>query len=89
MPQLLIRLSPTITYTERNDSLGLCVIQDILTFAFYDDAFDSPYIKSPRDLWRFTDVPEHRLSTPIHFKKASGKSVSLEILCETRHRELL
>ncbi|KAJ5089482.1 hypothetical protein N7532_008166 [Penicillium argentinense] len=32
------------TYTERNDSLGLCVLQDILTYAFEDDAFASPHI---------------------------------------------
>ncbi|PYH94478.1 hypothetical protein BO71DRAFT_475974 [Aspergillus ellipticus CBS 707.79] len=37
------------TYTERNDNLGLCIIKDILTFAFLDDAFDSEYIKCPRD----------------------------------------
>ncbi|OGE55433.1 hypothetical protein PENARI_c004G04263 [Penicillium arizonense] len=61
---------PYYTYTERNDSLGLCVIQDILTYAFLDDAFDSPYLKTPRDIWRLTDIPEHRLSTPIHFKKS-------------------
>ncbi|KAI9037217.1 uncharacterized protein KD926_000723 [Aspergillus affinis] len=56
------------TYTERNDNLGLCVIQDILTFAFLDDAFDSEYIKCPRDVWTLTDIPDHRLSTPIEFK---------------------
>ena len=60
---------PVFTYTERNDNLGLCVIQDILMYAFFDDAFDSPYIQSPRDIWRLTDVPDHRFSTPIHFKK--------------------
>ncbi|OJJ82561.1 uncharacterized protein ASPGLDRAFT_1496032 [Aspergillus glaucus CBS 516.65] len=62
-------VSPVFTYTERNDNLGLCVIQDILMYAFLDDAFDSPYIQSPRDIWRVTDVPDHRFSTPIHFKK--------------------
>lgn len=60
---------PVFTYTERSDNLGLCVIQDILMYAFLNDAFDSPYIKSPRDIWRLTDVPDHRFSTPIHFKK--------------------
>lgn len=39
-------------------------------YAFLDDAFDSPYIKRPRDIWLLTDVPEHRLSTPIHFKES-------------------
>lgn len=24
----------------------------------------------PRDIWRYTSVPAHRLSTPIHFKKS-------------------
>ena len=37
-------------------------------YAFLDDAFASPYIKHPRDIWRLTTVPKHRLSTPIHFK---------------------
>lgn len=30
--------------------------------------FDSEHIKCPRDIWRLTAVPEHRLSTPINFK---------------------
>lgn len=64
----LTRTSPIFTYTERNDNLGLCVIQDILEFAFRDGAFASKYIKKPRDVWRYTHVPDHRLSTPIHFK---------------------
>ncbi|KAF7166244.1 hypothetical protein CNMCM5623_000001 [Aspergillus felis] len=62
-------VAPVFTYTERNDNLGLCVIQDILEFAFRDGAFASEYIKKPRDVWRYTDVPNHRLSTPIHFKE--------------------
>lgn len=66
----LIRVSPIFSYTERNDSLGLCVIQDILTFAFEDDAFDCPDIKSPRDIWTWTEIPKHRLSTPIHIKRS-------------------
>ncbi|CAG8079571.1 unnamed protein product [Penicillium nalgiovense] len=63
---------PKFMYTERNDSLGLCVIHDILTYAFLDDAFASPYIKCPRDIWRLTKIPEHRQSTPIHFKESLG-----------------
>jgi hypothetical protein len=35
-----------------------------------DNAFASERIKSPRDIWRFTDVPDHRLSTPLHFKES-------------------
>ncbi|KAJ6115235.1 hypothetical protein N7486_001013 [Penicillium sp. IBT 16267x] len=62
--------SSIFTYTERNDNLGLCVIQDILMYAFLDDAFASEHIKCPRDIWRLTIVPEHRLSTPIQFKKS-------------------
>ncbi|OXV07667.1 hypothetical protein Egran_04567 [Elaphomyces granulatus] len=62
--------SPVFTYTERNDNLGLCVIQDVLEYAFLDNAFASERIKEPRDIWRYTNVPEHRLSTPIHFKKS-------------------
>ncbi|KAH3307662.1 hypothetical protein KXV87_007711 [Aspergillus fumigatus] len=62
-------VAPVYTYTERNDNLGLCVIQDVLEFAFRDGAFASKYIKEPRDIWRYTHVPAHRLSTPIHFKE--------------------
>ncbi|KAB8259317.1 hypothetical protein BDV32DRAFT_159408 [Aspergillus pseudonomiae] len=61
---------PVFTYTERNDNLGLCVIQDILEYAFCDGAFASDRIKEPRDIWRYTHVPAHRLSTPIHFKES-------------------
>lgn len=41
---------PVYTYTERNDNLGLCVIQDILEYAFLDNAFASERIKKPRDI---------------------------------------
>ncbi|KAL2006851.1 hypothetical protein VTN00DRAFT_9519 [Thermoascus crustaceus] len=61
---------PVFTYTERNDNLGLCVIQDILEYAFLDNAFASERIKKPRDIWLYTHVPHHRLSTPIHFKES-------------------
>ncbi|KAJ5084902.1 hypothetical protein NUU61_009481 [Penicillium alfredii] len=61
---------PVYTYTERNDNLGLCVIQDILMYAFLDNAFDSQHIKCPRDIWRLTVIPEHRLNTPINFKES-------------------
>lgn len=37
--------------------------------AFRDDAFASKYIREPRDVWRYTHVPSHRLSTPIHLKE--------------------
>ncbi|QSS61296.1 hypothetical protein I7I51_03469 [Histoplasma capsulatum] len=59
---------PIFTYTERNDNLAFCVIQDIIEFAFVDQAFSSEHIKEPRDIWRHTKVPAHRKSTPIHFK---------------------
>ncbi|KAJ8149190.1 hypothetical protein LV165_008185 [Aspergillus fumigatus] len=63
-------VAPVFTYTERNDNLGLCVIQDILEYAILDDAFASQRIKRPRDIWLYTHVPDHRLSTPIHFKES-------------------
>jgi hypothetical protein len=63
-------VAPVFTYTERNDNLGLCVIQDILEYAILDDAFASQRIKRPRDVWLYTHVPDHRLSTPIHFKES-------------------
>ncbi|KAJ5676455.1 uncharacterized protein N7477_002088 [Penicillium maclennaniae] len=64
---------PFFTYTERNDNLGLCVIQDILEYVFLANAFASEHIKCPRDIWNLTKIPEHRLSTPIHFKEAIKK----------------
>ena len=67
---LLTLQRPVFTYTERNDNLSLCVIQDILELAFLDDPFASERIKEPRDIWRFTHVPGHRLGTPLHFKES-------------------
>ncbi|KAB8254281.1 hypothetical protein BDV32DRAFT_143040 [Aspergillus pseudonomiae] len=61
-------IAPVFMYTERNDNLGLYIIQDILEFAFRDDTFASKYIKEPRDVWRYTHVLNHQLGTPIHFK---------------------
>ncbi|TQB77085.1 hypothetical protein MPDQ_005571 [Monascus purpureus] len=71
---LLMRVTHWLNKGKRNkgvvnDNLGLCVIQDILEFAFRDDAFASEYIKELRDVWWYTHVPNHRLSTPIHFKE--------------------
>ncbi|KAL4870886.1 hypothetical protein BDV12DRAFT_195076 [Aspergillus spectabilis] len=57
---------PVFIYTERNDNLALCVIQDIIEYAIVDGAFASEYIKEPRDVWKYTRVPHHRLSTPLH-----------------------
>jgi len=62
--------APIFTYTERNDNLGLCVVQDILEYGFQDEVFASDRIKKPRDIWLYTDVPEHRLSVPIHIKES-------------------
>jgi hypothetical protein len=39
-------------------------------YAFLDDAFESPFIKRPREIWELINVPGHRHSTPIHFKKS-------------------
>jgi len=72
------------TYTERNDNLGLCVIQDILMYAFLDDAFDSPYIRCPRDIWCLTRVPDHRLSTPIEFKDSVKELPILRSSCQNQ-----
>ncbi|EAW21814.1 FluG domain protein [Aspergillus fischeri NRRL 181] len=38
---------PVYTYTERNDNLGLCVIQDILEYAFLDNAFATHRLSTP------------------------------------------
>ena len=64
-----MRLRPIFTYTERNDNLGLCVVQDLLEYAFQDEIFGSDRIKESHDIWLYTDVPEHRLSVPIHIKE--------------------
>lgn len=60
---------PRFSYFERNDNLGMCVIQDILHFALEDGAFSSNRIQEPADIWRYTDVSPHRKSVPIHIKK--------------------
>lgn len=64
-----MRLRPIFTYTERNDNIGLCVVQDLLEYAFQDEICASDRITEPRDIWLYTDVPEHRLSVPIHIKE--------------------
>ncbi|KAJ5235167.1 uncharacterized protein N7469_004335 [Penicillium citrinum] len=64
---------PTYTYTERNDNLKLCVIQNTLIYTFLDDTFDSPYIRYPHKIWCLTRVPDHRPSTPIKFKNSIRK----------------
>lgn len=63
--------SAVFTYTERNDNLGLCVIQGLLEFAIQDNIFASQRIKKARDIWLYTNVPEHRLSVPIHIKESA------------------
>ena len=42
--------------------------QDMLEYAFQDDVFDSEHIRHPRDIWLYSDVPQHRLSVPIHIR---------------------
>ena len=71
---LLTLQRPAFTYTERNDNLSLCVIQDILELAFLDGAFASECVKEPRDIWRFTHVPGHQLSTPPYTLKRALKT---------------
>ncbi|QSS61814.1 hypothetical protein I7I51_03991 [Histoplasma capsulatum] len=61
--------APRYTYIERNDNLGLCVIQDILEYGLEDEVFASEYIQEPRDIWRYTEIPAHRKSVPIHIKE--------------------
>ncbi|KAJ5577516.1 uncharacterized protein N7459_006480 [Penicillium hispanicum] len=57
-------------YTERNDNLGLYVIQDVIKYAFLNNTFDSEHIKRLRDIWDLIKVLKYYLSTPIHFKKS-------------------
>ena len=59
-------LRPVYIYTERNDNLAFCAIQDIIEYALVDGAFASEHIKKPQDIWKYTKVPDHRLSTPLH-----------------------
>lgn len=44
-------------------------VQDLLEYAFQDKVFTSDRIKGPHDIWLYTEVPEHRLSAPIHMKE--------------------
>jgi hypothetical protein len=45
------------------------MIQDILEYVFLDNASASEHIKCLRDIWRLTNVQDHRLSTPVHFEE--------------------
>ncbi|KAL2368443.1 hypothetical protein RJ035_007374 [Blastomyces gilchristii] len=60
--------APRYIYIERNDNLGLYVIQDILEYVLEDQVFASEFIQEPRDIWCYTDIPAHRKSVPIHIK---------------------
>ncbi|PKX96489.1 uncharacterized protein P174DRAFT_457272 [Aspergillus novofumigatus IBT 16806] len=53
------RRNQVYTYTKQNDNLSLCVIQDILEYAFLNNT-----------LPLYTHVPAHQLSTLIHFKES-------------------
>ena len=59
-------LRPVYIYTEQNDNLAFCAIQDIIEYALVDGAFASEHIKKPQDIWKYTKVPDHWLSTPLH-----------------------
>ncbi|EPS30808.1 hypothetical protein PDE_05760 [Penicillium oxalicum 114-2] len=61
----LLAIRPVFTYTERNDNLDLCVIQDIFEYAFLDNAFASEHIKCPRYIWELNKVPD---PYPFHSK---------------------
>lgn len=44
-----------------------------MEYGFQDDIFTSDHIKQPSDIWLYTDIPEHRLSVPIHIKDTKQK----------------
>lgn len=46
---------------------AFCVVSHILALAFNDNAFLSPFIKDPADIWNI-DIAEHRMGIPIEFK---------------------
>ncbi|MCJ1478742.1 hypothetical protein MMC13_007426 [Lambiella insularis] len=67
---------PTFVFYERPETPSFCVVSHILGLAFDDDAFLSPFITSPEDIWRI-DVPSHRQGTPIEWKSSvEGKGAS-------------
>lgn len=50
---------------------AFCVVSHILALAFDDNAFLSPFIKKPEDIWKI-DIAEHRKGIPIEFKHTTA-----------------
>ena len=54
-------------FYERPETPSFCIVFYILALAFDDDAFLSPFIREPKDVWA-TNVPDHRCGTPLEWK---------------------
>ncbi|KAF1814524.1 hypothetical protein P152DRAFT_447870 [Eremomyces bilateralis CBS 781.70] len=58
-----------VVFCERDDNLAFCAILQVFGLAFADDAFDSDWIKQPKDLYTFS-VPPHLQSVQLHWKES-------------------
>lgn len=60
------------------------MIQDILEYGLEDEVFASEYIQEPRDIWRYTEIPAHRKSVPIHIKEEKSPYQYFDVRLETK-----
>ncbi|KAF1810113.1 hypothetical protein P152DRAFT_140144 [Eremomyces bilateralis CBS 781.70] len=58
-----------VVFCERDDNLAFCAIPQVLSLAFADNAFESDWIKRPKDLYTFS-VPFHLQSVQLHWKES-------------------
>lgn len=53
-------------FYERPDTPSFCVVSHVLGLAFADQAFASPWIWKPEDIWA-TDIPSFRAGIPLEW----------------------
>ncbi|KAF1815641.1 hypothetical protein P152DRAFT_192051 [Eremomyces bilateralis CBS 781.70] len=58
-----------VVFCVRDDNLAFCTILQVLSLAFADNAFESDWIKRPKDLYTFS-VPFHLQSVQLHWKES-------------------
>jgi hypothetical protein len=52
---------------ERPEPPSFCIVSHILALAFDDDAFLSPFIQEPEDIWN-VDIVSHRSGIPLEWQ---------------------
>ena len=67
--RLTTDLRPKYVFHERDDNLAFCPILHVLSLAFADQAFLSPWLQEPKDLYTFRVEDDRGLeSLPLEWK---------------------